>query len=271
MPDNTNGTQNREGTEDGGAAKKGIFSKVYDVCFRDRSAAWTGIFTGFLALFTAVLVLFTSKLYEVGKSTDETARSSQRAFLSFSSIGLGVRLSDVSKNWTGQEFSLNWINTGNTPASEAVIQTNGQPWPTDLPKGFEFPLLPEKVTAVVGPKGTYGTNVQLSKDLLASAWSGKSRIFFWGTVVYKDVFPSDPDRVSEFCVEMTHITMGNLPSTSTPLDKSVQLPQPMPQPFSIDAPTTAIVNAQWQTCREHNCYDEGCKDYSLRVKESRTQ
>jgi hypothetical protein len=226
--------------------------------FVGKSAAWTAVFTG-------VLTVFTVKMYQVSSLTNETVRSAERASLSFANIGLGVRLNDAKQGWTAQELSLNWTNTGNTPATDAVIQANGQPWPTDLPKGFEFPLLPEKTTAVVGPKGFYGTNVQVGKDILASAWHAKSRLFFWGAVVYKDAFPGDPDRLSEFCVEMTHITIGsmqpNIPSA----------PPQIPTTISIDDQGAAIIGAQWQTCREHNCYDEGCKDYATRVKEARTQ
>jgi hypothetical protein len=229
---------------------------VWNTFFVGKSAAWTAIFTG-------VLTVFTVKMYQVSSLTNETVRSAERASLSFTSIGLGVRINDIKRTWSGQEFSLNWINTGNTPASEAVIRTNMQAWPTDLPQGFEFPLLQDKTTAVVGPKGTYGTNVQVPKDILTSTWYGKSRIFFWGTVVYRDVFRGDPDRVSEFCVEMTHITVGNMQSNA-----SSKTPQ-IATPISIDDPSAAIVVAQWQACREHNCYDEGCKDYSARVKEVR--
>jgi hypothetical protein len=231
---------------------------IWNSFFVGKAAAWTAVFTG-------VLTVFTVKMYQVSRLATETTQSAERASLSFNNLGLGARLNDVKQNWSGQEISLNWGNTGNTPATDAVMQSNSQPWPTDLPKGFEFPLLPAKITSVVGPKGLYGTIVQVPKDTLVATWHGKSRLFFWGAVVYKDVFPDDPDRLSEFCVEMTHITVGSM-------QPNIQATPPqIPTPISIDDLPATIVGAQWQACREHNCYDEGCKDYAERVKEARTQ
>ncbi len=211
--------------------------------FDNKAGMWTAIFTGFL-------VLFTYLLYRVADRQDETARANERAFLSLSGPLLGPRFNSPSGEWIGQEISLNWNNSGSTPAKDAVIQSNVEAWPTDLPTGFAFPETKDsRVNTVVGPKAMYGTLAHVSKTDLVAAWQNKSRLFFWGSVVYKDIFPGDPDRLTEFCIEMTHITVNGK---------------------DITDPNAALIGFQWQACRAHNCYDEDCKDFDGKVKELRS-
>src|SRR5216683_448536 len=210
--------------------------------FDNKAGMWTAIFTGFL-------VLFTFLLYRVADRQDETARANERAFLSFSGPNLGPRFTSSSGEWIGYEIGLNWTNSGNTPAKDAVIQANAQVWPTELPMGFSYPDSKDsRVNAVVGPKSAYGTLALVSKNDIISTWQGKSRLFFWGEVAYKDIFPGDPDRLTEFCVELTHLTTNGK---------------------ELSDPSFALIGFQWQACRTHNCYDEDCKNYDARVKELR--
>jgi hypothetical protein len=225
------------------------FRRFWNIFFNDRAGVWTALFTG-------VLSVFTYMLYRVSNSTDETQRSAQRAFLNFNGPVLGPKIVDNGGHWTGQEFALQWTNSGNTPARDLVIQTNNLPFRPDIPKEYDFPLATEKTSTVIGPKGTYGTGMVIPKESLADAWHSKGRLFIWGTVIYKDAFPQDPDRLTEFCVELTHLTM-NTPKPQTPTQTT------------IDDPKATLVGFQWQTCRTHNCYDEDCKDYKDRVGDMR--
>jgi len=185
-------------------------------------------------------------------------------------LGLGVNLTGQDfQTWIGQEFSLNWINSGNTPASSIVIQTNVQAWRSDLPSNYDFPENKQNALAVIGPKGTYGTLARVSKEDLMDAWQAKSRLFFWGSVVYKDIFPKDPDRLSEFCVEMTHITFPS-PTSGTKQTAPKAIPQPTTEPITPPI-TGGVIAFQWQACHQHNCYDQDCADYSDRVKNARTK
>jgi len=236
--------------------------KWFDILFKNKAGMWTAIFTGILSIFTFFL-------WNVAQSTDETSRSSQRAFLNFSQLGLGVNLTGPDfKAWVGQEFSLNWVNSGNTPASSIVIQANVQAWRSGLPVDYNFPENRYNTLAAIGPKGIYGTLTRVSKEDLMDTWQAKSHLFFWGSVVYKDIFPKDPDRLSEFCVEMTHVTFASPTVNQTP-----------PQGGAVP-PTTGqtllpigegVVAFQWQACAEHNCYDQECKDYSERVRSARAK
>jgi hypothetical protein len=238
--------------------------KWFNILFKNKAGMWTAVFTGVLSVFTLLL-------WNVAKSTDQTSRASERAYLSFVQLGLGVDLlGNDLRTWSGQEFLLNWLNSGNTPATGVVIETNAQAWRSSLPEGFDFPEIKDKnkTVAAIGPKSSYGTTSDINKDDLMDAWAGKSRIFFWGSVVYKDVFPGDPDRLSEFCVEMTHVTFKQAPETNRPTPRAggAAAPDQSVPPAIVGG----VVGYQWQACREHNCYDQDCKDYFDRVQSAHT-
>jgi hypothetical protein len=239
--------------------------KIWAFLFAGKSAAWT-------AVFTAILTLFTYKMYQVANTTSELARASERAFLSFSGYALGVRLNGPDGKWAGQQIFINWTNSGSTPAKDAVIQSNGQPSFTELTKSFDFPLSADKTVAVIGPKGAQNTTVTIQKEVFEQVWQGKARLFVWGTAIYKDIFPNDPDRLSEFCAEITHVTLGYISQPTVPpppVKGAATAPIAPPAPISFNDPNAGLIAFQWQSCRAHNCYDEDCKDYPDRLKDIR--
>jgi hypothetical protein len=231
-----------------------------------RSAAvWTAIFTG-------VLTVFTYMLFRVSNTTSEIQRTSQRAFLTFAAPQLGPRIVNDAFTpntaiWTAQEIELVWSNNGETPARDAVVRTNANAFYPDIPEEFDFPL-GKKVHVVVGPKSVYGTNLQVPRQVISDAVHNEKRIFIWGDVLYKDAFPKSPERLTEFCVELTHLTIGMMQQTAkTPSNgNAVTRSQPSgPSVIDIDSPSAALVGFQWRQCPAHNCYDEDCKDYDARV------
>jgi hypothetical protein len=230
--------------------KEGIVGRIFDVLFKNRAGMYTALFTGVLSLFTYLL-------WNVSRSTDETSRVSQRAFVNFNGLQVGVNLANnEQKEWVGQEFTLNWINSGNTPASRVDIRTKAQTWRSDLPADYDFPTEKIANSPTIGPKLVYGTNVQITKNDILDAWHGNSKLFFWGTVVYRDIFfPTDPDHVTEFCIQPVHIVF------QTPFP---DFTKPITPNFA------GVVAMQWQECPQHNCYDDDCRDYHDRVKEARS-
>jgi hypothetical protein len=218
--------------------------------FKDKAAYWT-------ALFTAVLTFFTYKLVEVSTVTNDTARATQRAFISFAGISAGAGMvSNDRKAKISQEVLLNWTNSGTTPARNAVTNGNGDAWPSALPDGFNFPDLPTsaKQPITLGPKEISGIHAIIPINDFRTAWEGKSHLYVWGWIVYDDIFPGDPPRLTEFCAEMVQITI--------PQDKT-----------AADFAETPNMPMGWNVtrCKEHNCYDTDCKDYSERVKTARAQ
>jgi hypothetical protein len=232
--------------------------------FAGKAAAWT-------AVFTAVLTILTYKISATYVLINNTSQTSERAFLTFLGPQNGARLvgSTADLAWKAQEVALLWTNAGNTPARDVIIQANANAFFPDLPYSYDFPL-GEKTRIVLGPKGNYGTNVQISKEVIADAIHGKKRLFVWGTAIYKDEFANTPERLSEFCVELTHLTIDRL---TTPQEKGPsQQPKAGSGPISfvdIDEPKAALIGFQWQQCHSHNCYDKDCSDYEERVNDMR--
>ena len=145
-----------------------------------------------------------------------------------------------------------WVNSGTTPARNAVTRANLQLWPLDpnALDGFDFHDLSigAVVPIAIGPKGTGTATLVAPTNLFASQRESKGRLISWGWVVYSDVFDGDPDRLTEYCTEIYEIAI--------PPDKE------------ITDPTTPI-GWHLQTCKQHNCYDQDCSDYAERVKEAR--
>jgi hypothetical protein len=234
-------TNSQQETQNGQHKEHYLRRYIWNPLFKDKGVMWTAVFTG-------ILTLFTYQLYRVADLTDETHRANARAFLSLAGPVLGPRYTAPPDEWIGQEFSLNWVNSGTTPARNVIFQSSVEAWPNDLPAEFSYAdNRASRVNGIVGPKAVYGTLAHVSKADLVSTWQSKSHLFFWGSVVYKDIFPGDPDRLTEFCLEMTHLTINNAKD--------------------ILEPNAALIGFQWQSCKAHNCYDEDCKDYSAKVKE----
>jgi len=81
------------------------------------------------------------------------------------------------------------------------------------------------------------------------AWNNKTKLFLWGDVVYKDVFPGDPERLSENCIEISHLVAV----------------------ASLGDPNVGLSGVSWKPRPKglHICYDEDCKDYQDRIKDMR--
>lgn len=223
-----------------------MLTRIWNFLFRGKAAAWTALFTG-------VLTVFTYKLYQVANAANETSREGQRAFVSFSGITPLANLTDPTRaTRLGLEVQVKWSNSGTTPAQDALGAASAQLWASELPDGFDFKDLPgvKGQTLAIGPKGEGALSMQLPVNLLASQRAGTSRLYVWGWAVYKDIFSDDPDRLNEFCTEVTHVAI--------PADKTMEDPN---------------ANVGWALaqCNRHNCYDEDCPDYSERVKEARQQ
>jgi hypothetical protein len=225
---------------------KNMRQRIWNLFFRDRSAAWTAIFTG-------VLVFFTYKLYQVADRSDETNRVTQRAFVSFTGVGGGVGMVSADrKARTAQEIILNWTNSGNTPARKAITRASGNIWPGELPQGYDFPDLPggNKEPITLGPRASAGVRAIVPINYFRDTREGKARLYVWGWIVYDDVFSSDP-HLTEFCTELVQITVQQ-------------------DATDISDPKTPF---GWNTasCKEGNCTDQDCRDYSARIHEARAK
>ena len=228
---------------------------IWNKFFNNKSAAWTALFTG-------VLTVFTIKMWQVAATTSEATRTSQRAWMNLRGMSLGPDINNITNSSPAKEFIVTWGNTGATVAKQVVFEGNQKPELENLPNGYDFPLDPSvKTESVVSPQGGFDVRFQVPMSELEDNWKGRNKLFFWGDAIYKDVFPKDAVRLSEFCVEVTHMTTA---FKTPPIVKKGE-PQPYP---TLGQPNVAIVGFSWQPCSGgiHMCYDEDCKDYADRIK-----
>jgi hypothetical protein len=157
--------------------------------FEGKSAAWT-------AIFTLALAVFSYWLYVVAYQTNETTRATQRAFVSFAGMRGGARIVH-DERVVAVQMTIPWENSGTTPAKSGLSQFNWQSFPSDLPKNFHFPDLPgvDKRIFVIGPKHVASGSITVPVTELDDVRKGKFRLFVWGWIIYRDIFPNTPVRV----------------------------------------------------------------------------
>jgi hypothetical protein len=101
---------------------------------------------------------------------------------------------------------------------------------------------------VFGPKQAYeGIPVFVSLADLNSAEQLKRRIYIWGWVVYRDIFPGTPAHLSEVCLEVLN-PQWTKPSHADP---------------------TGDLKINSLPCETHYCYDVDCTDYTKRTKDAK--
>jgi hypothetical protein len=216
---------------------------VKTMAIEDKSAFWTMVFT-------ALLTAFTFLLFRVSDSTDKAIRVTQRAFVNYQGVRTDPANQDaISMKIVEYGFNVNWENSGTTPTRNATMHVNHYFAKEAIPKGWNYPdLYPDSIEqtpahVVLGPKGhiaTTPTNVPTVQMQTVSNKMG--HYYFYGWLMYNDVFGKKPVHITEFCTEI------------------VVLPG---QDMSNAAVVPAIIQSD---CPEHNCYDTECTDYAERTK-----
>ena len=201
-------------------------------------------------------------IYRVYLLMNQTNERAQRAVVSFNGLGIGVQVEDQDRKWNGQEIYINWGNPGETHAKAVSFKTNQKLDLDVLPVGFDFPLPSDKTQGVIASKGQFTTSIVVPLAQLKDVWNGRSRLFIWGDATYQDAFPDDPERLSEFCVEVTKPTAG------FSIQPTIKPGEAIPRPVLGD-PNTQLIGLSWTSCAHgiHICYDEDCPDYEDRIKD----
>lgn len=226
----------------------------------DHANAIMAVFTVFIFFGTvayAVVALFQwCAMRQANKISRDSLESVQRAFVTFQALN-GERLTEPTPNsdlkWI--EFKIRWENSGNTPALNVVQRF----WVQEIkrePTEAEFvgpnPLPPEASTNPIGPKAPLESASQWfpEKDFIVPIPNrppGERReaavdtpTAFWGWVIYRDVFNETPVRLTEFCDQLTRITIPDNPNSD--------------------------LSMNFQRCKEHNCEDSYCPDYKSLVE-----
>lgn len=189
------------------------------------------------------------QMIEANKITRSGLESGQRAFVAFREVE-SRRTSIRSKSQTTVEwvFRAKVENAGATPAENAINRFNAgdladEPTKEQF-KGAPFTRAP---SIAINPKGEQWLGpltkpesfIPLNKPSANMQTTiTTQRKFFWGWIVYRDVFPWTKTRLTEFCQEVSGVSY--------------------PMPLTANSNFTFVFN----NCQEHNCTDEYCSDYS---------
>jgi hypothetical protein len=204
---------------------------------------WITLLAAAVALFG--LIYLRGQLTQMSNSNEiskEALVSVQRAFVVFSGAILGAKVLDsTGRRAVRMRVNTPWLNSGSTPTKDALSQVNWVSLPGGLPDNFIYQDLANipKSQFALGPKATGNTTLYVPIEFFEAARQGKTRLFFYGWLTYRDIFSGTPLRLSEFCNEIINVKSN----------------EPM---------SDANASATWEPslCPRHNCYDDQCADYA---------
>jgi hypothetical protein len=252
-----------------GANKKGNWRKKWHKRWADMTGAnkLMVTFTGIIAFCTLVYAVVSgfqlSALIDSNEINRNSVQAVQRAFVQWGGFSIqGVLKKLPSGDERFIQVQNNWQNSGNTNAKAVVQYFQVARLNKELDdKEFAGPAKDRRFSAYIGPKGV----LSASDEKPISFYVGNERIkathifndrsiYFWGWIVYRDVFPKTKPHITEFCKSLTAL------ATTLPLgSKSNVIPD-----FG-----TANVNVTMmhKDCETHNCTDDDCADYDSMVQE----
>jgi hypothetical protein len=119
-----------------------------------------------------------------------------------------------------------------------------------------------KPVTYIGTKGTISVNVDEpisfyvgDKPLSVTIESDK-RIYFWGWIVYRDIFPETSPHLTETCQHLIGVAVNE------PMGKLITFPITDWSGFGI--------SLNHQGCERHNCTDADCPEYGPLIKLAET-
>jgi hypothetical protein len=139
------------------------------------------------------------------------------------------------------------VNSGTTPTKYSTYEMAAAVRDISPNDGTDFDSLPqtERYPFVFGPRQIYdGLGAEISLSDVQSIRDKEKHVFFWGWVVYRDIFDGSPIHLSEFCFNETN------PRWTKPNHSDV----------------TGNLAMTTLPCQTHNCYDTDCKDYESRIQ-----
>ena len=195
----------------------------------------TAISTGFIAIFTLLL-------YNVANETNHTTQAIQRAYVNVGRIAPGVVIFE-SGVVTAIRVDIPWNNSGTTPALKTSSRIGWAVYPNELLPTAPVTINTQDLSIVaIGPKADTNTRANIPIGYLQRAMDGE-HLYILGWTTYRDIFPSTPWRLTEFCWEIFNIVTDDITKPS---------------------------RLQWTSSScpgERACYDDQCHDYEQRIQE----
>jgi hypothetical protein len=224
--------------------------------YRNRTLLVSALTLGAIVIYAVLVYLQYGQMIESNKISRDSLIAVQRAFIHFKEIHVkGLTSEDTtglfSRQWS---FIAATENSGNTPGIEVVnafgVQNHfladkeflGIVKKTDLRKTVVGPKAP----LYLGPQNRnedfiFGPNLPKNGKFRTFAIDRPLVLFGW--IAYRDVFPKTKLHVTEFCQQLTVVS----------LSFNGKPPKVMP--------TYPPLEFNFQFCPDHNCTDEYCPDY----------
>jgi len=192
-----------------------------------------------------------SAMKDSNKINRDSLTSVQRAFVTFQGVQLDTPPVSMKPRTIAWVFSGVVENSGVTPAINKIEYFTGSNELRGEPSEEQF-VGSEKDRPIgeIGPKVTKRVGqVIKQEDFVLGGFSllqigeepfhkflASHDVFVWGWVAYRDIFPTTPPHVTEFCEHMTGV-------------------------MAINSPQGLVPKLQFSECRQHNCVDDHCSDY----------
>lgn len=172
-------------------------------------------YTLWLAILTGVLSLSTISLWWV---TRRTANIAERAL--YTTERAFVFLNEFHPDWqTVTQDNVprlvrfvikpQWMNSGNTPTRNGLIQVNWTIWEGDLPQGFGYEYAEPATPLFLGPRATeWSAPIDIPNDVSIRASNGQTHIFVWGRIDYRDIFENSRPHFSQWCYRVRFYRVG---------------------------------------------------------------
>jgi hypothetical protein len=194
-----------------------------------------------------------TQMIESNQINRDSLISVQRAFVDTVGVA-GKRFANQMPNGDRWVFETHFMNDGATPAIDVVQYFQTDELPNGMTEGRfvgdqtivakfknDRGTIGSKQNHTIGPifktdKYIFGENLGIDfshigqlKPMIFS-----KEIYFWGWLLYRDVFPHTDIHLTEFCEHFSGMTVN---------------------------PKEETLTVQFSYCGEHNCTDKYCKDY----------
>ena len=259
--------------------RKQAEAEARDQIYKDQQLSinrWMMRFTCALVILS-LITIFVNGIYtyitklsaDAAKSAAETAKSSnqiaasaledvQRAFVRVDSITIvpGIKRFPAGSQQV-YEVSANFGNSGSTPAVGLINYFGVEKLIGEPDEGtFQGDVKVPNYRSYIAPNGRWSSSVEKPARFFLGGWKlGTTQIikrpqFFWGWVVYRDVFSGTKPHLTEFCTETNVIAFEK---NLAPLSPDPNAPPPQ-------------MKILYGECKSHNCTDEYCADYNEILK-----
>lgn len=211
---------------------------------------WTIATAGLVFIYTGIMFWQSCLLRRSNEINREALESVQRAFVAYHGIEERRAKQGNRVFW---EFQPTYENSGATPALDVINlfsigEGSGELAEQEFKIGRQTLPISKWPISTIAPRSTQSVARQfLEESYIFGTFLGddlsefpnahpKPDLYFWGWMVYRDVFRQTKRHLTEFCRHMDF-------------------------PELVTRPPANSIRFNYEGCEQHNCTDEHCPDY----------